>query len=54
MLSFSGKKKNRHKKGPVEVIDADQAAELNLEDADGQGARSFSFQVIYFCGTFQV
>lgn len=42
----SGKKKNRHKKGPVEVIDAEQAAELNLEDADAQGARSFSFQDI--------
>ncbi|XP_034235682.1 glycylpeptide N-tetradecanoyltransferase 1 [Thrips palmi] len=44
--SKSGKKKNRQKKGPVEVIDADQAAELNLEDADAQGARSFSFQDI--------
>ena len=44
--SKSAKKRNRLKKGPVEVIDADKAAELNLEDGDGQGSRSFSIQDI--------
>lgn len=43
----SAKKRNRHKKGPVEVIDADKAEELNLEDGDAQGARSISIQVSF-------
>lgn len=42
---YSAKKRNRHKKGPVEVIDVDRAEELNLEDGDAQGSRSFSIQV---------
>ncbi|XP_026282999.1 glycylpeptide N-tetradecanoyltransferase 1 [Frankliniella occidentalis] len=44
--SKSAKKRNRHKKGPVEVIDSDKSAELNLEDGDAQGSRSFSIQDI--------